>query len=82
MRIWVTLKWDPEPVHKNISTMDLIAGKNIKEALKKLNITEDNFIRAHITIIDKETNIKLSFTYDRYDRFLDLMWYIRNKLKK
>lgn len=82
MIIGVYVKSSPEPVFSTIPLNNLTKGANIKEALKVMKITRKNFARGIISVTDLETGLKLSFSFENYDNFERMLWYIRQKLKK
>ncbi|RLF98640.1 hypothetical protein DRN58_06575 [Thermococci archaeon] len=82
MLIGVYRKASPEPVFSTINEKNLLKGKNIKEALQIMNITEKNFSHGSISVTDAETGLKLSYNFDNYETFLEYMWYIRQKMLK
>lgn len=45
MRIGVYLRSNPEPIFREIELEDLLMGKNVREALANLGITEEKFCR-------------------------------------
>lgn len=71
-----------EDYFKEICINDLLKGRNIKEALERMGITEKNFSRAILKVTDKDTKIKLKFVFKNYEEFVKYMWYIRVRLKK
>ena len=65
---------EPDPSGFPIEVEDLTYGKNIKEALDRLGITEKNFVRATF-----KENL-LSFPTTDYQTFVNVCWGIRQKL--
>jgi len=61
---------------------ELLYGKNIKDALRRLGVTPDNFVRGSVYVTDKDENIQLSFPFNNYEEFEREAWYIRQKLRK
>lgn len=71
-----------EPKNIWLYPEDLLDGENIREVLKKRNITEKDFNRATVHVHDKETDLKLSFPFLTYKDFERIVWYLRQRLLK
>lgn len=71
-----------EPKNIWLYPEDLIEGENIREVLKKRNITKKDFTRAAVRVHDKETDLKLSFPLKTYKDFERTVWYLRQRLLK
>jgi len=70
------LKSNSEPTFREVDPEDLLEGSDIKEALNKLGITENNFVQGFF----EENLLKVSFK--SYDDFLNTAWYVRQRLHK
>lgn len=71
-----------EPSTMCIEPEELLYGKNIKDALRRLGVTPNNFVEGIVYVTDKDENLELSFPFNDYDDFEKEAWYIRQKLKK
>ncbi len=60
----------------------LLYGKNVRDALRKLGVTPNNFVKGRVLVHDEESDLKLSFPYHDYDEFERAAWYIRLRLIK
>ena len=82
MIVGVYLENYPEPAYRTIPLNQLTQGRTIKDALKRLGITENRFVSGIITVIDRDTGIQMTFQYKEFDEFVNALWRVRSKLKK
>jgi len=75
-------KHEIEPTTVCFEPEELTHGKNIKDAIHRLGIREDNYINGKIIIKDAETGVQLSFPIKSFDDFLNITWHIRQKFRR